>query len=425
MRRVQDKNLKALIITLILISVMSVLSPEQNSIVSGGLNAATKGLFQVSAHAAASADSANEEDVRRELERLKSENAELRNQLSDYIDTKQENARLKKLLDIKKDNPSYKLTPANVIKRDANDDFYSFTLDEGTAQGISVNNPVITENGLVGWVCQADAANCKVKTILSPDKKAGAKDKQSGDNGIINGSATLCDQNLTAMTTLAENHKVKKGDMVVTSGTGGVYPGGLLIGEVQSVEFNSYDASRHAVVKWTAMKSNNRAFFKYFAFSLEVILLAVLQSTPKLLPELFGAKPFLLFALALSVAAFEDFIPSIIFAAVCGAVSDLNSAGNIGYFAITLTLICAAVHYFTRTYLNATLFTFVITSAVSIFAVMLFYFIIFRAFSSGADAWALFGSHYVPRMILTLLSAIILYVINGFIHRSFTGKTGF
>ena len=47
------------------------------------------------------------------------------------------------------------------------------------------------------------------------------------------------------------------------------------------------------------MKSNNRAFFKYFAFSLEVILLAVLQSTPKLLPELFGAKPFLLFALAL------------------------------------------------------------------------------------------------------------------------------
>lgn len=249
MRRVQDKNLKALIITLILISVMSVLSPEQNSIVSGSLNAAIKGLFQVSAHAAASADSANEEDVRRELERLKSENAELRNQLSDYIDTKQENARLKKLLDIKKNNPSYKLTPANVIKRDANDDFYSFTLDEGTAQGISVNNPVITENGLVGWVCQADAATCKVKTILSPDTKAGAKDKQSGDNGIINGSATLCDQNLTAMTTLAENHKVKKGDMVVTSGTGGVYPGGLLIGEVQSVEFNSYDASRHAVVK--------------------------------------------------------------------------------------------------------------------------------------------------------------------------------
>ena len=141
------------------------------------------------------------------------------------------------------------MTPANVIKRDANDDFYAFTLDVGTAKGVSVNNPVITENGLIGWVCQADAATCKVKTILSPDTKTGAQDKQSGDNGIINGSATLCDKNRTAMTKLAENHKVKKGDMIVTSGTGGVYPGGLLIGEVESVEFNSYDASRHAVIK--------------------------------------------------------------------------------------------------------------------------------------------------------------------------------
>lgn len=249
MRRIEDKNLKALIITLIIISVMSVLSPDENSLISSGINTVTKGLFQVSAYAAATLDSASPEEMKSELDRLKSENAELRNQLSDYLETKQENARLKKLLDIKTANPSYSLTPANVIKRDANDDFYSFTLDEGTSSGISVNDPVITENGLVGWVCQADASTCKVKTILSPDTKAGAKDKQSGDNGIINGSASLCDKNQTSLNTLAENNKIKKGDMIVTSGTGGVYPGGLLIGEVVSVEFNSYDASRYAVIK--------------------------------------------------------------------------------------------------------------------------------------------------------------------------------
>lgn len=249
MRRMDDKNRKALIITLIILAVMSVLSQEENSFVSSGLNAVTRGLFQVTASATASNDSANGQELRDEVDRLKTENAELRTQLSDYLDTKKENARLSKLLDIKKDNPSCKMTPANVIKRDANDDFYAFTLDVGTAKGVSVNNPVITENGLIGWVCQADAATCKVKTILSPDTKTGAQDKQSGDNGIINGSATLCDKNRTAMTKLAENHKVKKGDMIVTSGTGGVYPGGLLIGEVESVEFNSYDASRHAVIK--------------------------------------------------------------------------------------------------------------------------------------------------------------------------------
>lgn len=249
MRRMDDKNRKALIITLIILSLMSVLSQEENSLISSGVNLVTRGLFQVTASATADNGSASPEELRGEVERLKTENAELRAQVSDYIDIKQENARLQKLLDIKKDNPSCQMTPANVIKRDANDDFYAFTLDIGTSNGVGVNNPVITENGLIGWVCQADAATCKVKTVLSPDTKTGAKDKQSGDNGIINGSATLCDQNLTAMTKLAENHKVKKGDMIVTSGTGGVYPGGLLIGEVQRVEFNAYDASRYAVIK--------------------------------------------------------------------------------------------------------------------------------------------------------------------------------
>lgn len=249
MNRNNNKNLKAMIITLIIISLMSVLSPEQNSVISSGLNALTRGIFQISAEATASADSADIGTLRAENERLKQENANLREQLADYIDAKNENARLKKLFELSEKHPSYKIEPANVIKRDANDDFYSFTLDIGTARGVKVNDAVVSENGLVGWVCQVDATTCKVKTLLSPDTKAGAEDKQSGDSGIISGSANLCDQNLTCMTKLEENNKIKKGDMVVTSGIGGVYPGGLLIGEVQSVEFNAYDASRSAVIK--------------------------------------------------------------------------------------------------------------------------------------------------------------------------------
>ncbi|HCA04447.1 MAG TPA: hypothetical protein DEO32_00965 [Ruminococcaceae bacterium] len=168
------------------------------------------------------------------------------------------------------------------------------------------------------------------------------------------------------------------------------------------------------------MKSSNRAFFKYLAYALELVLLAVLQSTPRLLPEIFGAKPFLLLALALSVTAFEDFIPSIIFAALCGIISDLNSGGTVGYFAVTLTIVCAVIHYFRGTYLNATMFTFIITSLAGAAAVLILYFIIFRAFGGGS--WELFLSRYISRVILTLLASVILYIINGFIHKSFTRK---
>ena len=170
------------------------------------------------------------------------------------------------------------------------------------------------------------------------------------------------------------------------------------------------------------MKSSKGMFFKYLAYALELVLLSVLQATPRLLPEIFGAKPFLLFALCLSITAFEDFVPSIIFAAFCGIFADLNSGGNIGYFAVSLTLVCAAIHFFRGTYLNATLFTFIITSLFGITAAMLLYFVIFRAFGGGG-AWELFLNRYISRMLLTLLSAVILYAVNGFIHRTLTAKS--
>lgn len=249
MKRIDNKRFKPLIITLVILIAAAVLSLGENSVIPSAVNAFTNGLFSVTASATASADTASYDDLKTENEKLRQENAELRKQLADYYDVKQENAKLWKYYDLKKQNPSYKIQPAAVIMRDANDDFYSFTLDIGTSSGVSVNNPVITENGLVGWVYKADLTTCKVKTILSPDTKAGAVDKQSNDSGIISGSASLSDNNLTSLTKLEENNKIKQGDMIVTSGTGGIYPGNLIIGKVKEIKFNSYDASRYAVVE--------------------------------------------------------------------------------------------------------------------------------------------------------------------------------
>lgn len=244
-----NKNFKTLLITLVILVVMSVLSLADNSVVSSAVNGITKGLFQVSASATASADTVSYDDLKKENEELKKENAELRSQLVDYYETKSENDRLWKYYDLKKENPSYKILPASVIRRDVNDDFYSFTLDIGSSNGVELNDPVITENGLVGWVCRTDAGICKVKTILSPDTRAGAIDKKTGDLGIVSGSAEYSDQNLTCLTKIAEDNKIKEGDIIVTSGTGGVYPGNLVIGEVKELSFNSYDTTRCAIIE--------------------------------------------------------------------------------------------------------------------------------------------------------------------------------
>lgn len=170
------------------------------------------------------------------------------------------------------------------------------------------------------------------------------------------------------------------------------------------------------------MKSNNRPFFKYLAYVLLIILMCVLQSTPKLLPVVWGSKPFLLLSMALAVTAYEDFIPSVITAAVCGIFADCNSGGTIGYFAISFTIVCALVWSLSGLYLNATLFTFIVTSAAAVVAVLGVHFILFRLIAGVPDAGALFAGHYLSRMGLTLLCAVPLYVVTGFLHRSFTAK---
>ncbi len=249
MRRKRNRNVRVLVVTLGIAAVVGLLSQPEHSLFSSAVHFATDWLFQLTASATANLDGASREELAEQVAALEQENAALRRQLADYLDMQAENEQLWSYYHLKKENPSYEIAPANVIGRDANDDFYSFTLDVGTAVGVSVNAPVITDSGLVGWVCQADAASCKVKTILSPDTKAGVQGKQSGDSGILSGSATLCDQNLTGMTALAEDNQLKEGDMIVTAGIGGVYPSGLLVGEVQSIAFNKYDASRSAVIK--------------------------------------------------------------------------------------------------------------------------------------------------------------------------------
>ena len=184
-----------------------------------------------------------------EIENLENEILDLRNKIVDYYDTKKENAQYAKYYDLKKENDSLKFVSASVVGRDPGEFFGNFIIDHGSNSGISVNDAVITEKGIVGCVSHVSANSGRVKTVLSPDVKIGAIDKMSLDGGVISGNIKLADQNLTRLTLIPSQNNIKSGDFVVSSGLSGMYPKNLLLGKIVSLEYDNYDASNYAVVE--------------------------------------------------------------------------------------------------------------------------------------------------------------------------------
>lgn len=240
---------KLIAILLVIVVIMSVSAFSDKSVVSGFLSSVTLGIQEVSAAVSKEANKKSYNELLQENQELNDEIAQLRTQLVDYYEIKQENARLWRYYDLKKDYPQYELLPATVVRRDPSDDFYSFTLNKGSLDGVASGDPVVTEKGLVGWVSAVDASTCRVNTILSPSAKVGAIDSASRDSGIVSGNVAFADRNLTTMTKISSQNTMKTGDIVITTGISGLYPSALIIGEVAEIKFDEYDTSMYAVIK--------------------------------------------------------------------------------------------------------------------------------------------------------------------------------
>lgn len=247
----KSAKIKILLSTLLVLIMLAVFTNHaQNGVISMVVGGLTNGLSKVSAAATVdSKQSMSYDELQAAYDTLKKENAELRAQVVDYYDTKSENARLWKFYDLKKEHDDFSLIPATVLRRDPNDEFSSFTIDKGSASGISAGDAVVTENGLVGWISDTDATTAKVVTVLSPQTSIGAVDNESKDTGVLTGSAKLSDRNRTTFSKLSSDHQVAQGDIITTTGISGLYPKGLILGQVIEIAYDTFDTSYYAVIE--------------------------------------------------------------------------------------------------------------------------------------------------------------------------------
>lgn len=191
----------------------------------------------------------NTQEMEQEISDLKLEVRKLRSLTADYYDIKKQNEQYSKYLELKKERTDLKFVTALAIGRDPEELFYGFTINRGTESGVSEGDCVITENGLVGCVYQAEENASRVRTILSPDIKIGAYDNISGDGGVISGNIELSDQGLTSLMLIQSQNSIKEGDIITSAGLSGMYPKSLKVGRVKSVKFDSLNSNNYAIVE--------------------------------------------------------------------------------------------------------------------------------------------------------------------------------
>ena len=166
--------------------------------------------------------------LRAEVEILRAQNLTA----SEYAS---ENQRLRSLLGYKQSALQFDLVAASVIGRESASWSSVIVINRGTLDGVANNMPVVTELGLVGHVMEAGLNSAKVQLLIDPRSSVGTliQRPESRVAGIVEGD--IKNPAHPRMVNIPKDSDVKVDDMVVTSGYGGVYPKGLVVGKVIAV----------------------------------------------------------------------------------------------------------------------------------------------------------------------------------------------
>lgn len=184
-----------------------------------------------------------------ENKRLKTENAVLMSKMKDVQEYKDENDRLQRLLEISDEMTESETVAAKVIAYEPDNWFSYITINRGTSSGIEVSDPVITADGLLGQVTEAGKTWSKVSTVINSENSVGVRIVRNGEIGIVEGDTKLSKTNKCRLGYLVANASVMQGDILETSGLGGIYPPGLMVGKISDVSQDNMGRLDYAVIE--------------------------------------------------------------------------------------------------------------------------------------------------------------------------------
>ncbi len=169
-------------------------------------------------------------DTVEENRQLVEENRTLRAVLTQSDEVRLENRRLRLLLDFKEEQEIDTL-PARVIAEDASSWFRTVTIDKGREHGVTEGMPVVVAEGVVGRVVRSSPRFSRVLLITDASSAVASLLQDNRARGVCRGQGEQL-----VFDFVLRQEEVKIGDRVVTSGMGGVFPKGLVVGHVSRVD---------------------------------------------------------------------------------------------------------------------------------------------------------------------------------------------
>ncbi|MCI9581078.1 MAG: rod shape-determining protein MreC [Oscillospiraceae bacterium] len=188
-------------------------------------------------------------EMEQELSDLRRRVADLEEQARQGQEALAENAQLRELLNLQERRKDLEFESAKITARSTSNWESTLTISKGSAAGVEAGDCVITETGvLVGVVEETSLLSSTVATLIDTSIEVGGVVTRTYSAGILEGDFDLMNQGLLRLSYLPEGAGLVAGDEVLTSGLGGIYPAGLVVGRVQGVFNDAAGMSRYAIV---------------------------------------------------------------------------------------------------------------------------------------------------------------------------------
>lgn len=181
--------------------------------------------------------------------RLKEEISALRENERQYLEAISENEQLREMLGLKRKHRDFDLEYCNIVSVTGGAYRSGFTIDKGAVDGIEVGDCVVVSEGMVGYVSEVGPNYSEVLTVIDVSVKVGAVLCRTRETAVTEGNFECLPDGRFKLSYLQNDADVVPGDLIETSGYGGLYPQGLLLGTVKEFLPESHGISSYAVIE--------------------------------------------------------------------------------------------------------------------------------------------------------------------------------